>query len=64
MNKLNQSVTQYDILDNLPKRIIIQFVDTETGEKKQVLVNFDDLTADQKTIFESYETLCEELLNA
>jgi len=63
MNKLSQSVSQYDILDNLPKRVIIQFVDTETGENQQVLVNFLDLEAEQKAVFESYETLCDELIN-
>jgi hypothetical protein len=64
MNNLSQSVNQYDILDNLPKRVIIQFVDTETGENKQVLVNFSDLEAEQQTVFESYEALCELLMNA
>jgi len=63
MKNLTQAVSQYDILDNLPKRVIIQFVDTETGENKQVLVNISDLTAEQQTVFESYETLCEELIN-
>jgi len=64
MNKLSQSVSQYDILDNLPKRVIIQFVDTETGENKQIVVNLLDLEAEQKAVFESYELLCEQLMNA
>jgi hypothetical protein len=64
MKNLTQSVSQYNIDEYVPKRVIVQYVNSETGENEQVLVNFSDLEAEQQAVFESYEALCEQLMNA
>ena len=53
-NILKQSFIQVGI-PQIPKRLIIQY-DSEM-EEKQKLVNYDDLTTEQKAIFDSYEAL-------
>ena len=61
--ELKQSVTQYNIDEFVPVRAIVQFVDSETGEEAQVIVNYADLSAEEKATFDAYKTLCETLMN-
>ena len=58
-NTLKQSFIQVGI-PQIPKRIIIQY-DSEK-EEKQKLVNYDDLTMEQKSIFDSFEELSKLLI--
>lgn len=60
--ELKQSVTQYNIDESVPKRVIVQF--TENEQENQVIVNYDSLTADEKIIFDNYQILCEILMNS
>ena len=59
--ELKQSVTQYNIDEFVPVRTIVQFVDSETAEEAQVIVNYADLS--EKATFDAYKTLCETLMN-
>jgi hypothetical protein len=61
--ELKQSVTQYNIDEFVAVRTIVQFVDSETAEESQVIVNYSDLSAEEKATFDAYETLCETLMN-
>lgn len=60
-NTLDQSVTQYTAIT--PPRVLVQYsVGGVHGFQKEV--SYTDLTADQKTIFDAYKTLCETLMNS
>jgi len=58
-NTLKQSFIQIGI-PAIPKRIIIQYTNNE--EDQQAVINYEDLTAEQKTIFDSFEQLSESLI--
>jgi len=60
--ELKQSVTQYNIDEFVPKRVIVQF--TENEQENQIIVDYDSLTADEKIIFDNYQILCEILMNS
>ncbi len=62
MKELKQAVTQYNIDEFVPKRVIVQF--SENSEDSQVIVQYDSLTTEQKAIFDSYEELCVTLMNS
>jgi hypothetical protein len=62
MKELKQSVTQYNIDEFVPKRVIVQF--SENSEDAQVIVEYSSLTTEQKAIFDSYEELCVTLMNS
>ena len=57
-NILKQTVTQLDI-EGISKRILVQYVDDTTNEDKQEVVNYDDLTTEEKQTFDAYKVLCE-----
>ena len=59
-NTLKQSFIQIGI-PAIPKRIIIQY--TNNKEDQQSVINYEDLTAEQKTIFDSFKTLCESIIS-
>ena len=61
--ELKQSVSQYNIDEFVPVRAILQFVDGETAEEAQVIVNYTDLSEGEKATFDAYRTLCETLMN-
>ena len=58
-NTLKQSFIQIGIPE-IPKRIIVQYTNNE--EDKQVVINYEDLTVEQKTIFDSFEQMSESLI--
>jgi hypothetical protein len=58
-NTLKQSFIQVGI-PQIPKRLIIQY-DSEM-EEKQFLIDYEDLTEEQKAIFDSYEELSKLLI--
>ncbi len=60
--ELKQTVTQYNIDEFVPKRVIVQF--TEDGQESQVIVDYNSLTADEKIIFDNYQIFCETLMNS
>lgn len=62
MKELKQAVTQYNIDEFVPKRVIVQF--SENSEDAQVIVEYDSLSTEQKSIFDSYEELCVILMNS
>ena len=44
----------------IPKRMIVQYYDDAAPEeKKQVIVNYDDLTTEEKADFDAFITLSE-----
>ena len=57
-NILRQTVVQLD-LDNIPKRVVVQYKDDTTDISGQSIVNYDDLTTEEKAIFDAYQSLCE-----
>lgn len=61
---LTQVVTQdgqTGPLGNIPKRIIVQYEDTES-EDSQVKVNYDDMTTEAKAIYDTFIQMCEAYL--
>lgn len=58
-NTLKQSFIQVGI-PQIPKRLILQY-DSET-EEKQFLINYEDLTDEQKAVFDSFEELSKSLI--
>lgn len=57
-NILKQSVTQ-EASEFTSLRVLVQYVDDTTNEDKQEVVNYDDLTTEEKETFDAYKTLCE-----
>ena len=57
-NILKQEVTQQET-NSFPKRLIVQYFDDVSQEDKQQIVNYDDLTTEEKTTFDAYQALCE-----
>ena len=55
-NTLNQTVFQ--VSEGIPERMIVQFTNEE-GEQVQTINNYDDLTAEEKVIFDSFKQLSE-----
>ena len=56
--QLKQVVSQYDV-NGLPQRAIIQWVDTETGEEDQVIVDRDTMQNPDSNIFDNYKAMVE-----
>lgn len=46
-------------LGNVPKRILVQWSDDETGEASQEIVNYDDMTTEAKAIYNTFIQMCE-----
>ena len=46
-------------LGPIGKRIFIQFLDTDTGEDDQLLVEYDDMTTEAKAIYDTFIQMCE-----
>lgn len=55
-NILNQIVVQENI-QGINKRMIIQYTDDVTNDNLQSIVDYDALTAEEKTIFDNFITL-------
>lgn len=58
-NTIKQSFIQIGI-PQIPKRLIIQY-DSEI-EEKQFLISYEDLTDEQKAVFDSFEELSKTLM--
>jgi len=50
-------------LGGIPKRIIIQWQDTENGDD-QVIINYDSMTVESKAIYDTFIQMCEVYMNA
>jgi len=46
-------------LGPIGKRIFIQFLDTESTEDDQLLVEYDDMTTEAKAIYDTFIQMCE-----
>ena len=46
-------------LGPIGKRIFIQFLDTESTEDDQLLVEYDDMTPEAKAIYDTFIQMCE-----
>lgn len=57
-NILKQEVTQ-QATNSFVKRLIVQYFDDVVKEDKQQIVNYDDLTTEEKATFDAYQALCE-----
>lgn len=55
-NIFKQTVLQ-DTTEIIPKRMIVQYVDDATGEQSQVIVDYDSLSAGDKTTFDNFVNL-------
>ena len=65
--ELKQVVTQDDqsgMLGPIPKRIVVQWVDSATDESGQVIVDYDSMTTESKAIYDTFVQLCEVYMNA
>jgi len=52
--EIKQNVVQFDLL-SVPPRMIVQFI--ENDEENQIIVNYSDLSDDEKNIFDSFKNL-------
>jgi len=57
-NILKQVVTQIGN-EEIPQRIIVQYLDDVTNEEKQTITNYDDLTIEEKATYDAFITLSE-----
>lgn len=53
-----QTVVQ-EASQGVQQRMIVQYCDDVTGEDKQVIVDYADLTTEEKSTFDAYKALCE-----
>jgi hypothetical protein len=60
-NTIIQNVQQIGF-DGIPERIVI-VSKNENGEESSSIVNYEDLTTEQKATFDSYKSLCETLIS-
>jgi hypothetical protein len=58
-NKFDQSILQSN--DLMGKRILSQYKDSE-GNASQIVVEYDDLTDAQKSVFDEFEELSKSLI--
>ena len=59
-NTIIQNVQQLGF-DEIPERIVI-VSKNESGEEISTIVNYDQLTTEQKATFDSFKLLCETLI--
>jgi len=52
--EIKQNVVQFDLL-SVPPRMIVQFI--ENDEENQIIVNYSDLSDDEKNIFDLFKNL-------
>ena len=57
MAKLMQTVFQIS-QETIPERMIVQYVN-DNGEQVQTINNYDDLSDDEKLVFDSFKELSE-----
>lgn len=62
-NTQNQTVVQITTSPN-GKRLVVQYYDDIEQTNKQVVKSYDDLTAQEKTTFDNFETLCDSVMNS
>ena len=62
-NTQNQTVVQITTSPN-GKRLVVQYYDDVEQANKQVVKSYDDLTAEEKTTFDNFETLCDSIMNS
>jgi hypothetical protein len=55
-NILNQVVVQ-DNVEEIEKRMIVQYTDNQTQEKGQSIVDYSTLTAEEKATYDAFVTL-------
>lgn len=55
-NILNQVVVQ-DNVEGINKRMLVQYTDDATSDNLQVIVDYDTLTAEEKTTFDNFIAL-------
>ena len=58
---LKQVVNQYDV-NNLPERVIVQWVDDVTGEEGQKIINRSDMVNPDGQVFDNYKNLVEQFM--
>ena len=58
MNTIKQTVVQYNIDEFVPKRMIVQYTNDQS-EDTQAIVNYDDLSVDEKATFDAFKALSE-----
>ena len=61
-NIYKQSVSQENnnvIGIDTPKRFIVQYYDDVAEQDKQEIVNYDDLTTEEKAAYDAFQALCE-----
>ncbi len=46
------------------KRVIVQYIDDQTEEKSQTIINYEDLSVSEKATYDAYKTLCESKIPA
>lgn len=46
------------------KRIFIQFLNTDSSEDDQLLIEYDDMTVESKAIYDTFIQMCEVYMNA
>lgn len=64
--QLRQVVTQDDqsgMLGPIPKRIVVQWVDSENGDSDQKIVDYDSMTVEAKAIYDTFIQMCEVYMN-
>ena len=59
MAKIFKKTVVQDNLDDIDKRFIGQYFDDVSGENGQVITNYSDLSASEKSIYDAFQELSE-----
>lgn len=51
-------------LGNVPKRVLVQWSDSDTGDSDQEIVEYDSMTTEAKAIYDTFIQMCEVYMNA
>jgi len=50
-------------LGNVPKRVLVQWKDADTGDAGQEIVEYDSMTTEAKAIYDTFIQMCEVYMN-
>ena len=57
MANILKQIVEQEANDYIQKRFIVQYVDDATNEDKQEIVNYEDLTTEEKATYDAFVSL-------
>ena len=63
MAKTLRQVVVQETQPTVEKRNIIQFIDDTLGTEGQIILNYEDMTAEEKVVYDEFISLCTNKMN-